>query len=151
MESVDEFLAYACKLEQEAVLRFKELAEAAKTHGNKEVADFFAQMAHYSQMHYQQAKERCGFHDLPEMKPQDFQWPEMESPEAAAIWGADPLMGGQEAMRLALDAETRGYEFYKSILDSTSDPEIRAMAQEFTEEEAEHVEAIQRWIVRLAA
>ncbi|OJX78507.1 ferritin family protein [Magnetospirillum sp. 64-120] len=151
MESVDEFLAYACKLEQEAVLRFKELAEAAKTHGNKEVADFFAQMAHYSQMHYQQAKERCGFHDLPEMKPQDFQWPEMESPEAAAIWGADPLMGVQEAMRLALDAETRGYEFYKSILDSTSDPEIRAMAQEFTEEEAEHVEAIQRWIVRLAA
>lgn len=151
MQSVDEFLAYAARLEQEAVLRFKELTEAAKTHGNKEVADFFAQMAHYSQMHYQQAKERCGFHDLPDMNPDDFKWPEMESPEAAAIWGADPLMGVQEAMRLALEAETRGYDFYKNILDTTADPEIRAMAQEFAEEEAEHVEAIQRWISRLAA
>ena len=151
MQSVDEFLAYAARLEQEAVLRFKELAEAAKSHGNKEVQDFFAQMAHYSQMHYQQAKERCGYHDLPEMKSEDFKWPEMESPEAAAIWGADPLMGVQEAMRLALDAETRGYEFYKNILDTTTDPEIRAMAQEFVEEEAEHVVAIQRWIARLAA
>jgi len=151
MESVDEFLAYAARLEQEAVLRFKELAESAKTHGNKEVHEFFAQMAHYSQMHYQQAKERCGYHDLPVMSPDDFKWPEMESPEAAAIWGADPLMGVQEAMRLALEAELRGYEFYKNVLDTTTDPEIRAMAQEFTDEEAEHVEAIKRWIQRLAA
>ena len=151
MQSVEQFLAYAARLEQEAVLRFKELADSAKTHGNKEVQDFFAQMAHYSQLHYQQAKDRCGFHELPAMNPDDFKWPEMESPEAAAIWGADPLMGVQEAMRLALDAETAGYNFYKNVLDTTTDPEIRAMAQEFTEEEAEHVEAIRRWIARLAA
>lgn len=151
MESVEEFLAYAARLEQEAVLRFNELAEAAKTHGNQEVHAFFRQMADYSQMHFRQAKERCGFHDLPKMENDDYKWPDMESPEAAAIWGADPLMGVQEAMRLALEAETRGYEFYKNVLDTTPDPEIRAMAQEFAEEEAEHVEAIQRWISRLAA
>jgi rubrerythrin len=36
--------------------------------------------------------------------------------------------------------------YYRSILESTSDPEIRAFAKEFVEEETQHVAELQRWL-----
>lgn len=151
MQSVEEFLVYAARLEQEASLRFDELADAATTYGNTEVAAFFRQMAAYSRLHLEQARGRGGFHDLPAMDAGDFIWPDLESPEAAAIWGADPHMDVSAALHLALDAERHGLAFYQETLDQTQDPEIRAMAREFVKEEAEHVAAIERWIARVAA
>lgn len=151
MKSVEEFLVYAARLEQEAALRFDELADVAASFGNKDVAEFFRQMAHFSRLHLDEARKRGGFHDLPEMGSGQFQWPDEESPEAAAIWGADPNMDVQQAMELALEAEKRGLAFYADVLKNTDDPEIKAMAREFVAEEAEHVSAIERWITRLAA
>jgi len=151
MKSVEEFLVYAARLEQEAALRFDELADAAQSFSNREVAEFFRQMAHFSRLHLDEARKRGGFHDLPEMAPGQFQWPDSESPEAAAIWGADANMDVSQAMDIALEAERRGLAFYADVLNSTADPEIKAMAAEFVEEEAEHVAAIERWIERLAA
>lgn len=151
MKSVEEFLVYAARLEQEAALRFDELADAATSFENSEVAEFFRQMADYSRMHLEEARKRGGFHDLPEIPPGEFDWPQLESPEAAAIWAADPQMDVSSALRVALDAETNGLAFYQGVLDATDDPEIKAMAAEFVEEEAEHVAAIKRWISRAAA
>lgn len=151
MKSVEEFLVYAARLEQEAALRFDELADAAGSFDNTEVSGFFRQMAEYSRMHLEEARKRGGFRDLPDMAPGDYDWPQLESPEAAAIWAADPQMDVALALHVALDAETNGLAFYQGVLDRTSDPEIKAMAAEFVEEEAEHVAAIQRWIARSAA
>lgn len=151
MKSVEEFLVYAARLEQEAALRFDELADAAASFENSEVSDFFRQMAEYSRMHLEEARKRGGFRDLPEIAPGAFDWPQLESPEAAAIWAADPQMDVSMALQVALDAETNGLAFYRSVLDSSDDPEIKAMAAEFVEEEAEHVAAIKRWIARNAA
>lgn len=151
MKSVEEFLVYAARLEQEAALRFDELADAAGSFDNTEVSGFFRQMAEYSRMHLEEARKRGGFRDLPDMAPGDYDWPQLESPEAAAIWAADPQMDVALALQVALDAETNGLAFYQGVLDRTSDPEIKAMAAEFVEEEAEHVAAILRWIARSAA
>jgi hypothetical protein len=48
MESVEEFLAYAIKLEQEAALRFGQLADAMATAGNREVMELFRRLSEYS-------------------------------------------------------------------------------------------------------
>lgn len=151
MKSVEEFLVYAARLEEEAALRFDELADAAGSFENTEVSDFFRQMAEYSRMHLEEARKRGGFHDLPAMPPGAFDWPQLESPEAAAIWAADPQMDVAMALKVALDAETNGLAFYQNVLNASQDPEIKAMAAEFVEEEAEHVAAIKRWIARSAA
>lgn len=151
MNSVEEFLVYAARLEQEAALRFDELADAAQSFGNAEVSDFFRQMAEYSRMHLEEARKRGGFRDLPAIASGEFQWDGLESPEAAAIWAADPLMDVATALDVALDAEMRGLDFYQKVLAATDDPEIKAMAAEFVEEEGEHVAAIKRWIARSAA
>jgi rubrerythrin len=146
LESVEEFLAYAITLESEAALRFGQLADAMDACGNHEVSKLFRRLSDYSRLHLAEARARSGFRDMPDMKPADFIWPEQESPETAAIWAADPFIGRDEALEIALEAETASREYYQNVLDTTTDPEIKVMAAEFAEEEAGHVAQLQKWI-----
>ena len=146
MKSVEQFLAYAIKLEEEATLRFAELADAMQGYGNRDVGSLFRRLSDYSRLHLADARARSGFRDMPVMLPDAYQWPDLESPESAAIWAADPFLAKNEALEIALASETAGYEFYKSVRDSADDPEIRILAAEFVDEEAEHVGWIKQWI-----
>lgn len=146
MQSVELFLSYAIKLEEEATLRFGQLADAMNAAGNREVGALFRKLSDFSRLHLADARARAGFRDVPVMLPAEYQWPELESPETAAIWATDPLIAYDEAMEIALESEKRGYAFYKKVLDEATDPEIRALAKEFVEEEAEHVMWLEQWI-----
>jgi rubrerythrin len=151
MMTVEEFLAHAIRLEREAADRFDQLSDAMASCGNTEVAGLFRQLADYSRLHLASARERAGFRDIPDLTHGEFEWPGDESPESAAIWAADPFVGRQEALDIALAAETASYEYYKGILETTEDPEIKAFAQEFTEEESEHVAELEKWVAANAA
>jgi hypothetical protein len=97
-------------------------------------------------LHLADAKARVGYRTIPAIKADEFVWPDLESPETAAIWAADPLIGREQALEIALQAETAGLEFYRAVLDTTPDPEIKMLAQEFVLEEREHVAALHKWI-----
>ena len=56
------------------------------------------------------------------------------------------MIGREQALQVALAAEQAGLAYYQSILESTRDPEIRVLAQEFVDEETMHVRELQRWI-----
>ncbi len=146
MESVEEFLAYAVKLEKEAADRFGQLADAMKSCGNVEVGKLFRRLSDYSRMHLAEAQARSGFREIPKLNPIDFDWPDLESPETAAIWAADPLIGRDQALEVALSAESAGLRYYQAVHDTTDDPEIRALAKLFVEEESEHVAELEKWI-----
>ncbi len=146
MKNVEEFLAHTIQLESESALRFGQLADAMTTAGNREVGRLFRRLASYSLLHLGDARERSGFRDLPVMAASDYHWPDIESPESAAIWAADPFIGREQALQVALDAEQAGLNFYNDILQTTADPEIRVLAKEFVKEEAEHVAELQRWM-----
>jgi rubrerythrin len=146
MKSVEEFLAYSMHLEQDAALRFDQLADAMEGCGNREVCKLFRQLANYSRMHLSDARVRSSYRTIPVMKPSEFAWPDLESPEAAAIWAADPFMSREKALEVALEAETGALGFYKSVLDTTTDPEIKVLAKEFVEEESGHVAELKKWI-----
>jgi rubrerythrin len=146
MNSVELFLAHSIKLEEEAALRFDQLADAMASAGNREVGTLFRRLAHYSRLHLRSARERSGFHALPAFQPGDFEWPDIESPETAAIWAADPFIGREQALQVALDAESASLAYYRGILETTTDPQVRAFAREFVDEETEHVTELQRWI-----
>ena len=47
MDSVELFLAYSIKLEEEAALRFDQLADAMISAGNREVGKLFRRLADY--------------------------------------------------------------------------------------------------------
>lgn len=146
MQTVEEFLAHAIQLETEAALRFGQLADAMASAGNQEVSKLFRRLAHYSQLHLADAKARAGFRNLPALLEADYQWPDIESPEAAAIWAADPFIGREQALQVALAAERAGLAYYSDMLHATQDPEILAFAKEFAEEESQHVAELERWI-----
>ena len=147
MDSVEEFLAYSIELEQEAALRFGELADSMDACGNREVGKLFRQLADYPACTLPTRMARSGFREIPAKKPGDFEWPGLESPEAAAIWAADPMIGREQALEIALDAaETSGYEYLQERSRYDPDPEIKAMAKEFVVEESEHVAELQKWI-----
>jgi len=151
MKSVEEFLAYALKVEEEAMLRFGELADSMESYGNAEVGKLFRRLSDYSKLHMGDAKARAGFRDIPEMAPQDYHWPQGESPERAAVWGADPFLARDEALAIALEAEKAGLDFYAHVLATTDDPEIKALAKEFVAEETGHVRELEKWIAAAAA
>jgi len=146
MESVETFLAHAIRIEQEAALRFAQLADAMTTQGNREVGRLFRQLSDYSKLHLADARERAGFRDLPPLRPEDYTWPDIESPESAAIWAADPMLGREQALQVALEAEQAGMDYYSGVMQNTLDPELRALAKEFADEEAGHVAELKRWI-----
>ncbi len=146
MQRVEEFLAYSIHLEQEAATRFGQLADAMESCGNGEVGKLFRRLSDYSRLHLADAQARSGFREIPAIETGDFIWPGLESPETAAIWAADPLIGREQALEIALEAETAGFEYYKNILDATDDPEIKALAKEFVDEESGHVAELQKWI-----
>lgn len=145
-QTVEEFLAHAIRLEEEAALRFDQLGDAMSTGGNREVARLFRRLAEYSRMHLVQARARAGFRERLQLSPGDFHWPDLESPEAAAIWAADPFVSREQALQVALEAESAGLAYYRDIRDAARDPEIRAFAKTFAEEETGHVAELERWV-----
>lgn len=144
MNEVERFLAHAVRLEREAARRYEELAAAMQTGGNRELQEFFARMAHYSRLHLQTASARTGFRDLPPLADGEFEWPDGISPESAEWAGVDALMDSAAALELALEGERRGHAYYLAVAATTPDEELRFIATEFAQEEAEHVAELER-------
>lgn len=148
MEDITVFLAHAVELEREAARRYEELAECMTGNHLPEIENFFRRMATFSRKHLALAMERGGFRQLPVLSAEDYMWPDGISPEQFDWIGVDAMINVNNALDLALDGERRGHAFYADIASSTGDPEVRAMAQEFADEESEHVAELEKWIGR---
>jgi rubrerythrin/ferredoxin len=146
--TLDQFLGFAVRLEEDASIHYDELGAAMEACGNKEVAALFRDLAGYSRLHLAQAKARAGSIDVTPYLPEDYVWPDHVTPEKTSLWAGDPDLSRMDGLKAALHGERRGYEFYYAVATRTKDPEIAAMANEFVKEEAEHVEILRRWIER---
>jgi rubrerythrin/ferredoxin len=146
IRSVEEFLAYAIKVEDEAGKHFDGLAEEMDKCGNAAVAELFRELAGYSRLHLKAAKGRAGDIDMGQLLPDEHVWPDLVTPERTALWAGDPALSRLGALKAALDGERLGFEFYHHIAETSPDLEIRRMAKEFVREESEHVAILERWI-----
>lgn len=144
IESEAELLAHAHAIEKDAVERYIMLAEQMETHNNRELAALFRELAGHEEKHAAEIKVRAGDIELPDLKPGDFKWPGMESPESAELDDAHYKMTPWHALKMALRAEQRAFEFFDHVVRSATDAGLKAWAEEFREEEAEHVELVER-------
>jgi rubrerythrin len=151
MNNVERFLAHAITLEREAARRYEELASAMATEGNAAVKEFFARMAFFSRKHLAEAVARGGFRDVPQLRADEFEWPEGVSPEVADWVGVDGFLDTRAALQLALESERRGHAYYAAVAASTTDAELRALASEFAAEEAEHMAELEKLIASCPA
>lgn len=148
ISTVAEFLSYAVKVEQDAASHYDQLAKDMETCGNEDVAKLFRQLADFSRLHLAEAKARAGKVDATITLPPDYVWPDHVSPERPSILAGDPTMTRLGGLKVALQGEKRGYEFYRAVVAKTKSDEIAAMAGEFVKEEAEHVKILEAWITR---
>jgi len=151
MNDVETFLAHAIELEREAARRYEELAAAMRTEGNAELRAFFTEMAHFSRLHLAEVRDRGGFRDLPQLRADQYDWPDGTAPETAGWAGVDALMDGRAALELALSSERRGHAYYAALAATTSDPEVRRLAGDFAREEAQHVCELERLLAARTA
>lgn len=150
VDDVNVFLVHAIQLERDAARRFDDLMHSMQMAGNGELERLFRRLGELSRLHLKAAMARGGFRELPTLAPADFQWPDRVTPEAAEWRGVDALLDVPGALELALAGENMGHAWYRAVAEGTRDPEVRAMAREFADEEAQHVSELERWIARAA-
>lgn len=140
-EDLGVFLAHSATLESESAERFFELAEMMLVHNNRQLHDLFSRLAQYSVQHVEEVEAICAQHDLPDIKPWEFHWPEQEAPENISYENAHYLMSPEQALQQVVLAEQRARDFYQSIADKANDVTIKRHALSFAAEEQEHVDA----------
>lgn len=151
MDDIKLFLAHAIRVERDAARRYDELMHAMRSIGNRDVEELFSRLGELSRMHLTDAMERGGFRDVPNLGPDEFQWPDGVSPEAVSWAGVDDQIDVAGALQAALAGEQSGRDYYAAMAKNSPDPEVRQMAQQFADEESEHVAELERWIARAGA
>lgn len=148
IDSLELFLRCAATLEADAAEGYVRLAEIMEETDNEDVAALFTKFGEFSKLHLAEVREiqerELGqtFSD----STASFDWPDSHSPE-------DPLahvdldgITPRRAIETALETERCACDFYSAVAGQTRSPEVQELAQEFTEEEAEHVAHLERWL-----
>ena len=127
--TMPEFLAHAIAMEREAAERYLELADMMEAHNNLEVASLFRDMVRYSNMHGDSIVERAAGLELPRLKSWQYRW--VAPTEVGDEDAFDYTMTPWQALEYAHENEARAMNFYRTVSDTSTDPEIKALAMEF--------------------
>lgn len=142
--SLADLFAVAFQIEADAVVRYDLLAGQMETHNNPELAAVFRDLSRAEALHRDEIRRLAGDIDVVEHANRMAKWKRGDSPEEVDLGSAHYLMTPWHALQLALAGEQRALAFFTSIVESTQDAEVKKMAAEFVEEEAEHVNLVQR-------
>ncbi len=80
--------------------------------------------------------------------PWDYDWGGTEAPETSAMENADYRMTQAHALQMALLTEQSAHDYYAQVAARAENDEVRRYAEEFAEEEAEHVQYVRQWIAK---
>jgi rubrerythrin len=147
---VEDFLARALLLEEESGERMEELADVMAVHHDSKSEALLRKLAHYSRKHADEVRGMTQGYQLPSLESWTIDWSDPESPETVPFDDLDYLMTETQILQLALESEVRGQRYYAAVADGAAEEEVKRLAAQFAEEEAEHVELIRRWIVSLS-
>jgi hypothetical protein len=147
IDTIAELLAHALELEHESAARYEQLADSMEVHHNRLTAEQFRHLASLSEAHARAVEQRAAAIELPCIPPWEYKWSCPGSPETECL-EHEPhyLMTRVEALRLALHNERRAYEFYVHVAAAAGRPEVRALAAEMANEEADHLAMLEGWL-----
>lgn len=144
VSTLADLFAVAYQIEADAVGRYNVLAAQMETHNNLELVAVFRDLARAEAIHRDEIRRLAGEIDVVSHARQVAKWARGESPEEVDLGSAHYLMTPWHALDLALAGEKRALAFFTSIVQTTTDPNIKKMAEEFAEEENEHVNLVYR-------
>jgi len=146
--SVADLFAVAYRIEADAAERYDLLADQMETHNNPELVAVFRDLSRAEGIHRDEIRRMAGGIDVAALALAVANWGRGESPEEADLGEAHYLMTPWHALKLALAGEERALAFFTSVVETTKDPTIKKMAEQFVEEEAEHVNLVHRLLRR---
>jgi rubrerythrin len=141
--SLADLLAVAYQIEADAVDRYELLASQMEVHNNPELVSAFRDLARAESIHRDEIRRLAGDIDVVVRARAMARWSEGESPEQVDMSAAHYLMTPWHALQLALAGEKRALAYFTSVVESATDPAVKKMAEEFVEEEVEHVNLVQ--------
>jgi rubrerythrin len=144
VRSLADLYAVAYRIEADAVERYELLADQMETHNNPELKAVFSDLARAEGIHRDEIKRMAGDIDVVAHAERMARWSRGDSPEEAELDQVSYLMTPWHALKLALAGEERALAFFQSVVAEAKDPKIKEMAEEFVEEEAEHVNLVHR-------
>jgi rubrerythrin len=119
-----------------------------ETHNNPDLVKIFRDLARAEGIHGEEIRRLAGDFDVANHARQVARFGRMESPEEATLDSAHYLMTPWHALQLSLAGEKRALMYFSSIVETATDPKVKAMAAELVEEEAEHVNLVNRLLLR---
>jgi len=145
--SIKDALDLAILVEEEAEERYRELADNLEFHNTKDAARFFRFMMTCEAKHGEElsAKRQELFDDQPVGVDRSMLW----DVEAPGYENSKSFMTLQEALDVALAAETKAYEFFDGALPEVEDPEVRELFTELRQEEAEHMQMVREQMKKI--
>jgi len=147
ISNLNDLLAVAYQIEIDAVERYKLLADQMEIHNNPELVKVFRDLARAEGIHGEEIRRLAGDFDVVNHARQ-ISFGRTESPEEVALGSAHYLMTPWHALQLSLDGEKRALAYFGRVVEAATDPKVKAMAEELVEEEAEHVNLVNRLLLR---
>jgi rubrerythrin len=139
-----DLLAIAWQIEADAVERYTVLADQMETHNNPDLVAVFRDLARAETIHRDEIRQQAGDIDAAEAARLRARLFRGETPEEAEMGAAHYMMTPWHALQMALAGEKQALAFFQQVVATATDAKIREMAEEFVEEEAEHVNLVNR-------
>ncbi|MBX7190953.1 MAG: ferritin family protein [Sandaracinaceae bacterium] len=135
-------LDLAVLIEEEAMDRYRELAEQLEVHNTHAAAKFFRFMERNEAKHREAllTQRTARFADAPRHVRREMIF-DIEAPEYDE---ARTFMSLRAALEVSMRSETKAREFFESALAQISDSEVRTLFAELRDEEIEHQGLVQK-------
>jgi len=145
--SLVDALDLAILIEDEAQERYEEFAEQMQLHHTPDAEHFFRTMAVNEAKHGSELMERRSrlFPDAPRTVTREMLW----DVEAPGYEKAEVFMSARKAMEVALEAETKAYEYFDAALQHVANAEVKALFAELRQEEVEHQDMVKAVMAKL--
>lgn len=148
ISNLNDLLALAYQIEIDAVERYKLLADQMETHNNPALVKVFRDLARAEGIHGEEIRRLAGDFDVVSHARRTARFGRSESPEEAALDSAHYLMTPWHALQLSLAGEKRALAYFSRIVETATDAKVKALAAELVEEETEHVNLVNRLLLR---
>lgn len=145
--SIKDALDLGILVEEEAMERYQELADNLDVHNTGEAAQFFRFMVGCEAMHGEELKEKRRelFGEEPSSVDRSLLW-DVEAPDYDST---RTFMTLQDALKVAMAAERKAFEFFDGALPEVTDAEVRELFTELRQEEVEHMEMVREQMKKI--
>jgi rubrerythrin len=139
IETIERFYAHAIALEREAAERYAEFAAYFRGRGDEVLAGLCENLARLEGEHLEGLLQASTQLQLPVIAAHEFEWLDDGAPESPAREFFYKVACPWQLLEVALHAEKCAFDFFTWAARTTTDAQVRVLAQEMADEEQQHI------------